>query len=259
MHDFKDFCHDLSIPIAYIYGMLEAIEKFEEILRRLKKLNYGDHNLFNATKKETLMLIGNFLPKDVHYKKDLDKIEISGHNHAADSSSLDKWIHGHDEFINVVRIIIEDLQIRHQKQIDKSAHKSDIEKYVSEIERIKNDTGKDLIFERNNFNYLKRKYDLLQYNYDQLQASYQQVLGKKNQWILYITWSVLVGLVVLVFDQIIFWQWFENHERKMYIKLTGLLFTGSIFLLIPFKRNIRIITVSGVVLLVLVVLALLPY
>ena len=259
MHDFKDFCHDLRVPIAYIYDMLEAIEKFEEILRRLKKLNYGDNNLFHATKKETLMLIKNFLPKDIHYKQDLEKIEISDTNHASDSSSLDKWIHGHDEFINTVRIIIEDLQIRHQKQIDKSGNKSEIERYVDEIERIKNDTGKDLIFERNNFNYLKRKYDLLQYNYDQLQESYQQVLGRKNQWILYITWSVLIGLAVLVFDQIITWQWFENHERKLYIKFTGLLFTASIFLLIPFRKNIRIITVSGIVLLVLVVLALLPY
>ena len=239
--------------------MLEAIEKFEEILRRLKKLNYGDHNLLNATKKETLMLINNFLPKDAHYKKDLEKIEISNNHQETDSSSLDKWIHGHEEFINIIRIVIEDLQIRHQKQVDKSENKSEIQKYISEIERIKNDTGKDLIFERNNFNYLKRKYDLLQYNYDQLHASYQQVLGRKNQWILYITWSVLVGLVVLVFDQIINWEWFKNHERKLYIKLTGLLFTGSIFLLIPFKKNIRIITVSGIVLLVLVVLALLPY
>ena len=239
--------------------MLEAIEKFEDILRRLQKLNYGDHNLFNAAKKETIMLINNFLPKDPHYKRDLEKIDVSNNNQSKDSSSLDKWIHGHDEFINIVRVLIEDLQIRHQKQIDKSANKSEVEKYIAEIERIKNDTGKDLIFERNNFNYLKRKYDLLQYNYDQLNASYQQVLGKKNQWILYITWSVLVGLVVLVFDQIIYWEWFENHERKLYIKLTGLLFTGSIFLLIPFKKNMRILTVSGIVLLVLVVLALLPY
>ena len=239
--------------------MLEAIEKFEDILRRLQKLNYGDHNLFNAAKKETIMLISNFLPKDPHYKRDLEKIDVSNNNRSKDSSSLDKWIHGHDEFINIVRVLIEDLQIRHQKQIDKSANKSEVEKYIAEIERIKNDTGKDLIFERNNFNYLKRKYDLLQYNYDQLNASYQQVLGKKNQWILYITWSVLVGLVVLVFDQIIYWEWFENHERKLYIKLTGLLFTGSIFLLIPFKKNMRILTVSGIVLLVLVVVALLPY
>ena len=239
--------------------MIESIEKFEEILRRLKKLNYGDHNLFHATKKEVLMLLNNFLPKDIHYKKDLEKIEINGNNHTADASSLDKWIHGHDEFINTLRVIIEDLRIRHKQQIDKSSNKSEIEKYLAEIERIKNDTGKDLIFERNNFNYLKRKYDLLQYNHDQLQASYQEVLGRKNQWILYITWSVLAGLVVLVFDQIINWPWFDSHERKLYIKLTGLLFTGSIFLLIPFKRNIRILTVSGIVLLVLVVLALLPY
>ncbi len=239
--------------------MLEAIEKFEDILRRLKKLNYGDHNLFNATRKECLMLINNFLPKDSTYKKDLEQIKISKNNQENDASSLDRWIHGHEEFINLVRIVIEDLQIQQRKEIDKSKNKTEIEKYVSEIERIKNDTGKDLIFERNNYNYLKRKYDLLQYNYDQLNASYQQVLGKKNQWILYITWTVLVGLLVLVFDQIIHWQWFEDHERKLYIKLTGLLFTGSIFLLIPFRKNIRIMVVSGIVLLVLVILALLPY
>ncbi|MDN5215336.1 hypothetical protein QQ020_24870 [Fulvivirgaceae bacterium BMA12] len=239
--------------------MLEAIEKFEDILRRLKKLNYGDHNLFSATRKECLMLINNFLPKDSPYKKDLEQIKISKNNQENDSSSLDRWIHGHEEFINLVRIVIEDLQIQQRKEINKSKNKTEIEKYVSEIERIKNDTGKDLIFERNNYNYLKRKYDLLQYNYDQLNASYQQVLGKKNQWILYITWTVLVGLLVLVFDQIIHWQWFEDHSRRLYIKLTGLLFTGSIFLLIPFRKNIRIMVVSGIVLLVLVILVLLPY
>ena len=119
MQDFKGFWRELRSPIAYIYPMLEAIEKFEDILRRLQKLNYGDHNLFNAAKKETIMLINNFLPKDPHYKRDLEKIDVSNNNRSKDSSSLDKWIHGHDEFINIVRVLIEDLQIRHQKQIDK--------------------------------------------------------------------------------------------------------------------------------------------
>jgi len=216
---------------------VEAIEKFEELERRLKKLNYGEHNLLNAIKKEALMLIDNFLPKSVKFKEELEKISVNGIKTTKDNMTLDAWIQKHDETINLFHIILEDLRIKQRKSIAKSTDKSEIEKYLDEIERIKNDTGKDLILEKNNYNYLKRKYDMLQYNYDQLQTNYQKVLGQKSNWVLYITWTVLISLFLVIFDQFIQWDWYDIHPRKIYLKITAVLLFANGLLLLPFKKN----------------------
>ncbi len=236
--------------------MLEAIEKFEDLLRRSKKLNYGDHNLFQACKKEAIMLVENYLDPSNTYKADLGAVD----NHKTEeNSNLDNWIEAQDELINILHIVIEDLKIQQKKKIQESENKSEIEKYQDEIERIKNETGKDLIFERNNYNYLKRKYDLLQYNYEQLKISHEETFGKRNHWILYITWAILLSLIVLVFDQLISWGWFDNHPRRFYMKLAGLCFVITALLILPFRKNLRITLVSGVILILLLLLALLPY
>lgn len=239
--------------------MLEATEKFEDLLRRSRKLTYGDHSIFKATKKEALMLVENYLTKDSTYKTDLELITVNEMKPNSDNTNLDNWIEAQDELINIIHIIIEDLKIQQKKKVQESENKSEIEKYLAEIDRIKNETGKDLIFERNNYNYLKRKYDLLQYNHEQLKVAHKETFGKKNHWILYVTWAALLGLLILVFDQIINWNWFDTHPRKIYLKLSGLLFASTSLLMIPFNRNLRITVVSGLILVILLLLALLPF
>ncbi len=239
--------------------MLEAIEKFEDLLRRAKKLNYGDHNLFQAYKKEAVMLVDNYLTASSIYKTDLEHVNTNKSDETQENTNLDNWIEAQDELINIMHIVIEDLKIQQKKKIQDSENKTEIEQYQDEIDRIKNETGKDLIFERNNYNYLKRKYDLLQYNYEQLKLSHQETFGKRNHWILYIIWAILSSLIILVFDQIISWDWFDNHPRSLYLKLSGICFAVTSLLVLPFRKDLRITIVSGVILIILLLLALLPY
>lgn len=237
---------------------VEAIEKFQELDRRLRKLEYGEHSIFNGIRKEAIMLLENFLPNNDKYLLDLNGIKISEKKELEDSKHLDQWIAGHTEAIGLLHIIIEDLKIKQRKAVAKSESKDDVEKVLAEIDRIKNDTGKDLILEKNNYNYLKRKYDLLQYNYNQLQADNMVIMGKKNNWILYFTWTVLLSLIILVFDQFIDWHWFDENPRKFYMKLSALSFIGTVFTLLPFGKNWRIIIVSLIVFIILILLAIVP-
>ncbi|MDN5200953.1 hypothetical protein QQ008_06265 [Fulvivirgaceae bacterium BMA10] len=216
--------------------MQEAIQKFEALLRRVKKLHYGDVKLFEVEKKEAVMLIGHFLAEKKSYQKDVEEIVVP-ENGNANKKTENLWIEKQQEFIGLLKLVIKDLKIREKKEIGKSQNSDIADEYRKEIERIKNDAEKDLMLAKNNYNYLKRKYNLLEYNYKQLKREHNEAIGRKRLWTIYAFMIIIFGTAILIFDAFVEWPWFDLHDRNLYLKITSILFVAALLLYVPMRKN----------------------
>jgi len=215
--------------------MLEAIEKFEEVVKRLKKLNYGDNNLFLSEKRETKMLLENYLPRKTTYRNQLHAIEVPGTANKNDLTGSDQWIEGQEQLIRFLHVVIKDLKIRQAKKIESSENRSELENYEQKIAQIKNDGEKDLIFQTNKLNYLQKKFDILQYENTKLKEDIDAVVGIRSRWITFGMFTTVMAIIIAIFDHYIDWAWFDVHPMKLYLKILTALFFTTIFLHLPLK------------------------
>lgn len=215
--------------------MLEAIEKFGEVVKRLKKLNYGDNNLFLSEKREAEMLLEHYLPRKSSYRNELHTINVPTNENKNDLRGSDQWIEGQDQLIRFLNVVINDLKIRHTKKIESSENRSEIENYEQKIAQIKNDGEKDLIFQTNKLNYLQKKFDILQYENTKLKNDIETVKGIRSRWITFGMLTTIIAIVIAIFDHYLHWAWFDVHPMKIYLKILSALFFTSIFLHLPLK------------------------
>lgn len=215
--------------------MLEAIEKFEEVVKRLKKLNYGDNNLFLSEKREAEMLLENYLPRKKTYRNQLHAIEVPETENKNDLNNSDSWIEGQEEMIRFLNVVITDLKIRHAKKIESSENRSEIENYEQKIAQLKNDGEKDLIFQTNKLNYLQKKFDILQYENTKLKEDIDAVIGIRSRWITFGMLTTIMAILIAIFDHYIDWTWFDLHPMKIYLKILSALLFTTVFLHLPLK------------------------
>ncbi len=215
--------------------MPEAIEKFENVVKRLKKLNYGDNNLFLSEKREAEMLLENYLPRKTTYRNQLHAIEVPEIENKNDLTNSDRWIEGQEELIRFLNIVINDLNIRHTRKIESSENRSEIENYEQKIAQLKNDGEKDLIFQTNKLNYLQKKFDILQYENAKLKKDIDAVKGIRSRWVTFGMLTTIVAILIATFDHYIDWAWFDAHPMKINLKILSTLFFTAVFLHLPLK------------------------
>lgn len=215
--------------------MLEAIEKFEDVIKRLKKLNYGDNNLFLSEKREAEMLLENYLPRKTTYRNQLHAIDVPETDNKNNLTNSDSWIEAQEEMIRLLNVVINDLKIRHAKKIESSENRSEIENYEQKIVQLKNDGEKDLIFQTNKLNYLQKKFDILQYENTKLKEDIDAVIGIRSRWITFGMLTTIVAILIAIFDHYIDWAWFDAHPMKIYLKILSALFFTAVFLHLPLK------------------------
>ncbi|MGK7395421.1 MAG: hypothetical protein ACNS62_12670 [Candidatus Cyclobacteriaceae bacterium M3_2C_046] len=227
--------------------MLTVIHQFEQIVAQAKKLPFGAEKEAQVLQKEALTIQQTHLPRHKKLEATLQEIQF-------DQTESDNWPDLQQQFLQTLNQI----QIKLQQKASVT-NKENIEQAIrtqQELEKLKNDYEKDLILEKNNYEFLKKKYELLQYNHDQLKRNLQKAVLTKNNWIRFFTFSLPVVFFVLVFDHFIHLEWLENLKLINTFKIMASFAIVSILLFFTL-RSFRFLVIALGFILVMVILGLL--
>ncbi|MFW5700914.1 MAG: hypothetical protein ACOCWM_04415 [Cyclobacteriaceae bacterium] len=215
--------------------MQEELKRCEEITMSVRQLLPGDNTRAEYLKNELTEIVKSSFPEKDKYFQQLNSLSFREANNAEDHSF---WQVQKDNLFQLTISIQEELNLKIKKQQQEKSSQRQLEDLKLEILRVKNDSEKDLILERNNHQYLKKKYDHLKTSHEELEKSYLNLLGSKNQWYLYFLITFPLVFFILTFDSFIYINYFNLLKFNVLVK-TGLAFSvisGLLYIPLRDKR-----------------------
>lgn len=212
--------------------MQEEIKKCEEISLSVRGLSYGDTEQAENNKNELIKLVVDTVPEKEKYIQQLKSLNF---NQATTSQTKDYWQVQQQNLLQLINAVQEEIRLKQKQQLQEKNSKKQIEDLQLELLRTKNDNEKDLILEKNNHQYLKKKYDILKVKHEELEKSHQSLLGSKNHWYYYFLVTFPLVFLILTFDTFIFIGYFNLLKFTVLVKTAIAFAVISGLLYIPLR------------------------
>lgn len=215
--------------------MQEELKHCEEINLSVRQLKQGDRIKAEELTNELMELVKSCFPEKEKYLQQLKNINFN----ESDATGSDAyWQVQKDNLWQLTVSVQEELKLQVKRQRQEKFSKKHIENLEMEILRLQNDSEKDLILERNNHQYLQKKYEFLKSKHERLEQAYLNLLGNKNQWYWYLLITFPLVFFILTFDSYIYVSYFNLLKFNVLVK-TGLAFaviSGLLYIPLRDKR-----------------------
>ena len=217
--------------------MQELIKQSEDIVTAVKSLNYGDRDALMQIKDTLRDFTKAHVPENHSYQDQLKEIDFP----EKETLQQDLWQEHQQNLLQLAQGIHQDILKKHKAYKQETSSQEQIETLQKEVDKMKNDYEKDLILERNNHQYLKKKYEILKIKHEQMERQFQQVLGSKRNWNIYLLLVFPLVFVVLFFDTFFPLSFFGLLRYQLLVKTSVSFSLISGLLYIPLKNRLLIL------------------
>jgi len=229
--------------------MLEVIKQMEDLILEIKALRPGDEAKAENCRQGLTQICNKYVDECQKFATQLQEIHFDTPHVETNAY----WQTHQKNLLQLAKSIQAELKLQSKLKQQEKNTLLQVEELKLELSRLKNDSEKDLTLEKNNHQYIQKKYENLKKRYDRLEREYNDLLGSKKDWYTYFLIVFPLVFFILFFDTFIYISYYSLLKYNVLVK-TGIAFSLiSGFLYIPLKDK-RLILLPMVFLLLILIL-----